>query len=221
MVALVLLVVSIGLADSVNPSTIAPALYLAAGEGAVRRVVSFGAGVFVVYLVGGLVVTIGPGRLLVDALPTPDAHVRHLLELALGAAALAVAVVLWFERERVARRFARPPSRPRGAAFALGATIMAVELPTAFPYFAVIAAVAASRRSLVVQAALIVLFNAVFVLPLCAIAVARSLLGDGGEAALVRLHTRMRAHAAPAITAVVLLVAAVLLCTGAVGLARE
>jgi hypothetical protein len=45
---LVALVVSVGLADSLNPSTIGPALYLATGPTAVRNVVEFTVGVFLV-----------------------------------------------------------------------------------------------------------------------------------------------------------------------------
>ena len=51
MFRLVGLVVSIGLADSLNPSTIAPALYLATGEHPRTRVTEFTFGVFVVYFV--------------------------------------------------------------------------------------------------------------------------------------------------------------------------
>ena len=53
MVRLVGIVISIGLADSLNPTTIAPALYLATGERARGRVAEFTAGVFAVYFLGG------------------------------------------------------------------------------------------------------------------------------------------------------------------------
>ena len=47
-------VVLIAVADSLNPSTVAPALYLAAGKIAVRSLLGFTAGVLVVSVVGGL-----------------------------------------------------------------------------------------------------------------------------------------------------------------------
>src|SRR5207253_11148571 len=64
-VALVFLVVSVGLVDSLNPSTIAPALYLATGKNAVRSLAGFTAGVFGFNLAGGVVLLLGPGRAVV------------------------------------------------------------------------------------------------------------------------------------------------------------
>ncbi len=56
--------ISVGLADSLNPSTAGPAPYLATVRNRVWRVTQFTIGVFSVTLAGGLVLTIGPGRLL-------------------------------------------------------------------------------------------------------------------------------------------------------------
>ena len=52
------------MADSLNPTTIAPALYLASGEHARTRVLEFTLAVFGVYLIGGLIIALGPGGLL-------------------------------------------------------------------------------------------------------------------------------------------------------------
>src|SRR5881275_1259806 len=56
--------ISVGLADSLNPSTVGPALYLATAQRAVLRVLLFTVGVFAVDVVGGIGLTVGPGRLL-------------------------------------------------------------------------------------------------------------------------------------------------------------
>ncbi len=53
MLRLIGLVVSIGIADSVNPTTIGPALYLSTSEGARMKVIEFTGAVFAVYLLGG------------------------------------------------------------------------------------------------------------------------------------------------------------------------
>src|SRR5947209_2925362 len=68
------LVISVGLADSLNPSTIGPALYLATGRQGRRQVVQFTVGVVLVYFIGGALVTLGPGRLLLSLLPHPHRH---------------------------------------------------------------------------------------------------------------------------------------------------
>src|SRR5579884_3233023 len=66
---LVGLMISIGLADSLNPSTIAPALYLAASEHPRRRVAEFTVAVFLVYLLGGALIALGPGQLIRSLAP--------------------------------------------------------------------------------------------------------------------------------------------------------
>jgi len=90
------LVISIGLADSINPSTIAPALYLASGERPRARVAEFTIAVFAVYLAGGALITLGPGQLIRSAVPDLDvAHtVRHVAELVAGFVLIAAAVLV-------------------------------------------------------------------------------------------------------------------------------
>ena len=77
-------VISVGLADSLNPSTVGPALFLATGRNRLRRVAEFTLGVWVVNLAGGLLLMIGPGRLLLDLVPHPRGTVRHIIEFVAG-----------------------------------------------------------------------------------------------------------------------------------------
>ncbi len=159
-------VLVIAVVDCLNPSTIAPSLYLATGPSAVRKLMSFTAGVFAVNALGGLVILLGPGQALVTLIPHPDPHARHLFELFLGVALLPLAGVLWLNHARVAHRIAKSQEHIDRSAFLLGAGIMAVELLTAFPYFAAIAAIADSRTSVVTEVGLLGVFNLVFVAPL-------------------------------------------------------
>src|SRR5580692_4202263 len=152
-------VLVIAAVDCLNPSTIAPSLYLATAPSAVRKLVSFTLGVFAVNALGGLVILLGPGQVLVGLIPHPDPHARHLFELYLGVALLPLAGVLWLNRARVAARIAKSEEQIDRSAFVLGAGIMAVELLTAFPYFAAIAAIAASRGSIAGQVGLLGVFN--------------------------------------------------------------
>ena len=176
-------VLAVGLADSLNPSTVGPALYLATGQRPVARVSLFALGVFAVNLIAGLVLAAGPGRLLIALIPRPDRAVRHALELAGGIVLIAIAVALWLGRRRLVRRELPMRSGGGGSALVAGASIAAVELPTAAPYLAVIAAIVAQRPSITQTIALLVLFCAAFVAPLIAIAVV--LLVAGGRAAPV------------------------------------
>jgi cytochrome c biogenesis protein CcdA len=214
MLALLLVVVSIALADSLNPSTIAPALLLATGPNSRARIAAFTAGVFSVSLLGGLVLVLGPGQLLLNA--GPSRHTKHLLEAGGGAVLLALGVALWLGRDPVARRFAAAEARGRdggtASVFLLGAGIMAVELPTAFPYFAAIAAIVGSDSSLGGEIVLVVVFNVVFVLPLLAILAIRALAGERAEAELEAMRAWLRRRGAA-------LLAGLLTALGAAGLA--
>ena len=218
MVALVALVVSVGIVDSLNPSTIAPALYLATGKNALRSLAGFIAGVFGVNLLGGVLLALGPGQAILAVLPRPGHRTTHVIELCLGAGALAVAIALWLARERVARRVVEKQGRVRRSSALVGAGIMAVELPTAFPYFAVIAAAVGSGRGVQTQIGLLILFNAAFIAPLIAILAIRSFAGERGERSLEALRAQLQRRASVLIPALVLLVAVALILIGLIGL---
>jgi cytochrome c biogenesis protein CcdA len=181
MLRLIGLVVSIGLADSLNPTTIAPALYLATGERARTEVTEFTLGVFIVYLVGGAAIALGPGQLVLSLVPKPEADTRHLIEIIVGAVMIVVAAVLWRFRERLAAQEMPTPQESGRSSAILGATITAVELPTAFPYFAAIAAIVGAGLDVARQVILLVLFNVCFVMPLVAIAGTLAFAGDRAD----------------------------------------
>ena len=218
---LVVFVVLIGLLDSLNPSTVAPALYLAGGTSPRRSLVGFIAGVFCVNLAGGLVLTLGPGQAILALAPHPGFEVRRLTELALGIVTFLAAGVLWHRRERLRLRVAGKEDRIDRSSLLVGAGITAAELPTALPYFACIAAIVDSGRPLGAQVVLLVLFNLVFVAPLLVVLALRSLLRARGVAAVARLRARLDRQMATAIPALVLLVAVVLTARGTLGLVRH
>ncbi len=72
MLRLIGIMISIGLADSLNPSTIGPALYLAAQPRPRVALAQFTAGVFIVYFLGGALVALGPGQLVLSLVPKPS-----------------------------------------------------------------------------------------------------------------------------------------------------
>jgi cytochrome c biogenesis protein CcdA len=219
MLRLIGLVVSIGIADSLNPTTIAPALYLAAGERARERVTEFTAAVFLVYLLGGAAIALGPGQLLLSLLPRPDREDQHVLEIIAGGAMLLAAIYLWRHRDRLSAR--EPPSiNSEGKSSAiLGATITAIELPTAFPYFAAIAAIVGSGYGLPRQIFLLVLFNLCFVLPLIGIVLTLQFAGDRAQQVLAKWRTRLQAHWPAVLAGLALLAGVFVILLGATGLA--
>src|SRR5437588_2291250 len=165
MLQLTLVVASIALADSINPSTVIPALWLARGRRA-RVLASYTAGVFTVYLAGGLVLLLGPGQLLISSLHHVHGPLEHALQAAGGILALAFGLVSWRSRGRTSAQPTPGRLRTPLRAFVLGAAIMAVELPTAFMYFGAISAVIAARPPAPAEIFLLITYNAVFVAPL-------------------------------------------------------
>jgi cytochrome c biogenesis protein CcdA len=167
MLRLIGIVLSIGLADSMNPSTIAPGLYLAMGKQPRGALVQFTLAVLAVNFIGGALIALGPGEAVLALVPRPDATARYIGETVAGVVMLAAAVALWCKRERLAERhrLPRPPSEGKSAAL-LGVTIAAVELPTAFPYFAAIAAIVDSGFGPIRQLILLGIYNVAFILPL-------------------------------------------------------
>ena len=218
MQALVLLVLGIALVDGLNPSTIAPALLLAVRGRGVILVALFTLGVFLPSLGAGALVVLGPGRWLLDLLPEIGAHTKHLLEIGAGVALAALAVVLWIHRGRVASGMSREPPGGAAGAFGLGAGIILAELPTAFPYFAALAAIAGSSASLHGQLELVALFNVAFVLPLLVILGVRLVAGPRAEHVLEVVRSALSRYTGVVLPCAVGLLAAVLIVVGVAGL---
>jgi cytochrome c biogenesis protein CcdA len=211
--------ISIGLADSLNPSTIAPALYLAAGERARERVSQFTFAVFAVYLIGGVAIALGPGQLLLSLVPHPRHHVAHIIETAVGVALIASGMILWRHRRGLAQR-EMPRVDPRGkSSWLLGAAITAVELPTAFPYFAAIAAIVGADVGLVQQVMLLVLFNVCFVLPLVGIVATLTLAGDQAQRLLAVGRDYLQRHWPTLLAGLAVAAGAFVVLLGATGFA--
>ena len=215
-------IISVGLADSLNPSTVGPALYLATVRKRVLRVTQFTIGVFSVNFAVGLVLTIGPGRTLLGLVPHPQRTVRHVIELVAGVSLLIAAVALWQGRRSLARR--ELPMRSGGSggsALIAGASIAAVELPTAVPYFAVIAGIVASNASIPREIGLLALYNVAFALPLLAIIVLLLVAGDSAEPSLQKGGAWLQRRWPVVLATLLLLVGGALTMLGGTGLVKQ
>ena len=216
--SVLLLVVSIALADAINPGTLGPALYLATGERPRMRVISFGAAFLAVNLISGFAIVLGPGELLLAAVPHPDANARHWVELGLGVVLLAVAAVLILTHRRSELRLPEKMSVGDRGAAALGASIAVAELPTALPYFAAIAAIVGSGRGLGSQLLLVGIFNLVFMSPVMVVIAALTLGGARAKRSLRRAGDWLRERWPQAFAALALAAGTLLVGFGASGL---
>jgi cytochrome c biogenesis protein CcdA len=188
------IVISIGLADSLNPTTIAPALYLASGERAQARVAEFTLAVFGVYLIGGLILALGPGSLVLSLIPHPHHRIAYMIEIGAGVAMLAGATLLWRHRGRLRERETVDFETRGKSSWVLGATITAIELPTAFPYFAVIATTVGADVDAINEILLLLLFNLCFVAPLLGILATLTFAGDQSQRLLGRGRDFLHNH---------------------------
>jgi cytochrome c biogenesis protein CcdA len=221
MVRLLVLMVSIGLADSLNPTTIAPALYLAAGERPRTRVAEFTLSVFVVYLAGGALIALGPGQLIRHALPDLDVvrTVRYTGEILAGVLLILGAGMIWRRRHRMVERGIPAANPKRSSSILLGATITAVELPTAFPYFAAIAAIVGSSLGPVRELMLLLVFNICFILPLIGIVLTLVFARDRADRVLSRARGYLERRWPHLLCVLIAIVGLIAILFGVTGLA--
>jgi cytochrome c biogenesis protein CcdA len=213
--------ISVGLADSLNPSTVGPALYLATVRKPVWRVAQFTVGVFTVNFAAGVVLTIGPGRLLLGLVPHPQGTVRHVIELVAGLVLLGAAVALWVGRRSLTRRQLPMRNSGGGSALITGASLAAVELPTAAPYFAVIAGIVASNANVPQEILLLVLYNVAFVTPLLAIIMLVLFAGERADPWLQKGGAWLQRRWPVVLASLLLFVGSVLTVLGGTGLVKQ
>lgn len=217
----VIVVLLIGLGDSLNPTTLGPAMYLVTIDHPRRQLSEFMTGVFAVNLLGGLILMLGPGQLLLSLVPKPDPLAKHILELVAGAALIVIAVLLWFGRQGLGRR--KPPvfTGNRRSGVWLGAGIAAVELPTALPYFAAIAVIVGTDAAIPGQVAALLVYNVAFLAPIIAMLVTLLILGDAAKRPLERVNHWVLGHWPSVLAALASLIGVSIFALGLVGLLKQ
>lgn len=217
MLRLLGIVLSIGLADSLNPSTLGPGLFLAASPHPRRAVAKFAVGVFSVYLVGGCLVALGPGELVLSLVPKPDQSTQEILEIIAGGVLIGAGVLLWRYRVHLAEKQLPTSAAGGRASWLLGMTIMAIELPTAFPYFGALAAIVGSDHGVAVQALLILIYNVCFISPLIAILLTLTFAGDHAQPRLRAARDFLQHHWALVLSVVALVAGGIVITLGVTG----
>jgi cytochrome c biogenesis protein CcdA len=173
--------------------------------------------VFAVFLLGGVLVALGPGQAVLALVPHPRATARYVLETVAGGAMLLGGMLLWHHRHRLAEHDLPAQPGQRSSAI-LGATIAAVELPTAFPYFAVIVTVVGSGLDLGGQLLLLVIYNVCFVLPMILMVVTLTLTPKRAGELLTRAREILQARWPVILAALALLAGTFVLLLGITGL---
>lgn len=221
MLRVTLIVVSIGLADSIGPATIGPALYLATRRHARWQVAEFAIGIVAVNMAAGALIALGPGQFLLSLVPSPSPIAEHVTEVVIGSAIIVGAAVVWWYRASLARRQLPAMTARTGPGLVLGAGRALLGLPTAFPYFAAIAVIVASGVGVPQQASLLLLYNAAFVAPVIAIFVVLIVFGSRADGVLTRASDWVQRNWPPLLAALALVVGLAILGLGVSGLVGQ
>jgi cytochrome c biogenesis protein CcdA len=169
--------VSLAFVDSINPSAIVVTLYLLARSRAAVQVAVYVAAIFVTYFALGTTMMLGVDRLAPSLDTVLDSRPGLIAQSLVG-----LTIVVYCVAASTARSesdVVAPPSASTYAALAaLGVTVTAMELPTALPYFAAIALLASAGLPSHEWVPLLLLYNAIFVLPPIALLVGHLVLGQ-------------------------------------------
>jgi cytochrome c biogenesis protein CcdA len=184
MLKLALTVVAIALPDCINPSLIGGELFVALGSRPRRRTAAFTLAAVAVTFGFGLAFALGLGDLIQSLVPQLGATVKYALITAAGTVLVAGGVLALIRRKALTMPKPASEHRSHRSAALLGAGIAAVELLTAFPYFAAIALIVGSNVSAAGKVFLLLLYCVVYALPLIVIAVLFAVKGERAEAIL-------------------------------------
>jgi cytochrome c biogenesis protein CcdA len=185
--------IALALVDSVNPSAIVVTLYLLSGGRSATRIGVYVAAIFLTYLMLGVTMLSG-----VDALrPLVGAFSGGRLGVVVqGLIGLAMLVFAIRAPATVSPApQAEPSARSYAALALLGVTVTIMELPTAVPYFAAVALLTAADLPIAQWLALLLLYNAIFVLPPVLLLAGHAIFGQRLDTQYRDLRERLQAGA--------------------------
>jgi cytochrome c biogenesis protein CcdA len=205
---------ALALVDSINPSAIAVTLYLLARERGTPSIVVYVAAIYLTYLSLGTMMMSGIDALSPSLRATADSRLGLIVQGLVGLTMLLYAIRAPTTATSAARL--EPRASTYAALALLGVTVTIMELPTAVPYFAAIALLTTADLRIAQWLPLLILYNAIFVLPPVMLLVGHIVFGRRLEARYARLRERLQAGAREATLWVAGLVGGALLVSSAV-----
>jgi cytochrome c biogenesis protein CcdA len=184
---------ALALVDSINPSAIVVTLYLLSRGRVPAQVAVYIAAIFLTYLTLGTVMMSGIDALLPSLRITNESRLGFIVQGLIGLAMLLYAIRAP-ATARSAARVAPGASTFAGLAL-LGITVTTMELPTAVPYFGAIALLTTAALPPTQWLPLLVLYNAIFVLPPVLLLVGHIVFGKRLDARYAELRERLQAGA--------------------------
>ena len=190
---MLLSLVALAVVDSINPSAIVVTLFLLSRERVSAQVVVYVAAIFLTYLTLGALMMSGIDALLPSFGAAGSGRLGLIVQGLIGLAMLLYAI------RAPATAASAPRVEPSASTFAalalLGVTVTAMELPTAVPYFGAIALLTTAGLQMERWLPLLVLYNAIFVLPPVLLLLGHLAFGRRLEARYADLRERLQAGA--------------------------
>jgi cytochrome c biogenesis protein CcdA len=185
--------VVLAVVDSINPSAIVVTLFLLSRERVSAQVVVYVAAIFLTYLTLGALMMSGIDALLPSLSAAGSGRLGLIVQGLIGLAMLLYAI------RAPATATSAPRVEPSATTFAalalLGVTVTAMELPTAVPYFGAIALLTTAGLPMARWLPLLVLYNAIFILPPVLLLLGHLAFGRRLEARYADLRERLQAGA--------------------------
>jgi cytochrome c biogenesis protein CcdA len=165
MSTLLLSLVVIALLDSLNPSLFIAQFFLLTTPQPVPRILSYIAGVLVVNFGGGLLILVGLRGMIADFFSSVSTSTYDGLQIVVGVAILLFG--LWYRPDTATGgEIKKPRSWQPVHTFLFGMVVMLNEITTALPYFVAIERIAQAQLGSVGNVLALVLYNAIFSVPL-------------------------------------------------------
>jgi cytochrome c biogenesis protein CcdA len=184
---------ALALVDSINPSAIVVTLYLLSRERMPAQVVVYVAAIFLTYLTLGSMMMLGIDALLPSLRTTGNSRLGFIVQGVIGLAMLLYAIRAPTTAKSASR--VEPRASTYAALALLGVTVTAMELPTAVPYFGAIVLLTTADLPIARWLPLLVLYNAIFVLPPVLLLVGHIVFGRRLDPRYADLRERLQAGA--------------------------
>lgn len=184
---------ALALVDSINPSAIVVTLYLLSRQRVPAQVVVYVAAIFLTYLTLGAMMMLGFDALLPSLRTMGSGRLGLIVQGLIGLAMLLYAIRAPTTAKSASR--VEPSANTNAALAFLGVTVTTMELPTAVPYFGAIALLTTADLPMTRWLPLLLLYNAIFVLPPVLLLVGHIVFGRRLDARYADLRERLQAGA--------------------------
>lgn len=205
MISEVLTIIGLGIADALNPFSIAAMAFLLTTDKPFERGATFIIGTLLVYFPGGIALLQGWTAVLKSILPSLPAWVLPAAYIISAIACFGFAFYLYWQSRSADGKLKTAPSNLSLMAtliFAIASTLS--DLPTALPYFAAVNAISGVSTELTHQLSLLAFYNLVYISPLILMLMISVLAGTKTKASLEKVRSAVDwsfAHLLPQVIA--------------------